>query len=257
MATTSEAAVQPYDGQFYGDLHDRSKANAEAILPLVLEMVPGVRSVVDVGCGAGVWLAEFRRLGVEDFLGLDGDWVLGSGKLAIPRDRFVTTDLNSPIDVGRKFDLAVSFEVGEHLKTECSATFVKSLTGLADVVAFSAAIPGQGGTYHINEQWPDFWVDLFKAEGFEAFDVVRAHVWERPDLGWCRQNILIFARSGANPELSESLRRRVCGPLRIVHPDLYLTRMNHPNLRDADVSVRQAAGLLLRRLKASLGSKSK
>ena len=61
----------------------------------------------------------------------------------------------------RKFDLAISLEVAEHLKSSSSEDFVQSLTTLAPMILFSAAIPHQGGLHHINEQWLEYWGDLF------------------------------------------------------------------------------------------------
>jgi ribosomal protein L11 methylase PrmA len=33
------------------------------------------KSVVDVGCGLGTWLTAFNKEGVEDILGIDGEYV--------------------------------------------------------------------------------------------------------------------------------------------------------------------------------------
>jgi hypothetical protein len=76
-----------YDETFYGDHADKARSSAEAIVPLVLELV-APRSVVDLGCGLGTWLAVFMRHGVEDYLGVDGEWVARE-RLEIPADRFV------------------------------------------------------------------------------------------------------------------------------------------------------------------------
>ena len=74
----------------------------------------------------------------------------GAEALAIPRECFSAVDLNKSFEVDRRFDLAMSMEVAEHLVPESSANFVRSLTRLSDIVLFSAAVPGQGGTNHIN-----------------------------------------------------------------------------------------------------------
>lgn len=58
--------------------------------------------------------------------------------------------------MNRAFDLAVTVEVAEHLPSSRAQSFVADLVHLASAIAFSAAIPGLGGTKHINEQWPDY-----------------------------------------------------------------------------------------------------
>ena len=113
------------------------------MVPLVLQLLP-VRSVVDVGCGDGSWLVVFRKLGVKEILGIDGEYV-DPGLLQIPQDCFQAFDLAKPFSLGRVFDLAVSLEVAEHLPAECAPGFVECLTRLAPSVLFSAAIPFQGG----------------------------------------------------------------------------------------------------------------
>jgi hypothetical protein len=70
---------------------------------------------------------------------------------------------------------------------------VESLTTAAPVVVFSAAVPGQGGTHHINLQWPWYWRELFKRQGFVCFDAIRPLLWCDDRVDWVyRQNIYAF-----------------------------------------------------------------
>src|SRR6267142_2976236 len=147
-----------YTKQFYEEHRDGAKRSAEVIAPLVLELLHP-RSIVDIGCGDGNWLAVFCKLGVQDVLGIDGDYV-ERNLLQIPQNSFRSIDLSQPFNLGRTFDLAISLEGAEHLPAACAESFVKSLTRLAPFVLFSAAIPSQGGENHLNEQWPDVWASL-------------------------------------------------------------------------------------------------
>lgn len=198
--------------------------SAEVIVPIVLEVVPA-RSVVDVGCGEGGWLAVFRRHGVDEILGLDGDY-FDRKVLQIPEDRFQACDLTRPLEIKRKFDLAVALEVAEHLPPECAEVFVRGLTELAPVVLFSAAIPFQGGTGHLNEQWPDTWAGLFRERGYVPVDLVRKRVWQNDAVEfWYAQNTLLFVRSDLVERsnlLLEELRQTNRDQLCLVHPTLYL-----------------------------------
>jgi hypothetical protein len=49
-----------YTKAYYDGLREGATRSAEVIVPLVLQLLP-VRSVVDVGCGEGAWLAAFRN----------------------------------------------------------------------------------------------------------------------------------------------------------------------------------------------------
>src|SRR5438046_10610902 len=92
-------------------------------------------SVVDLGCGIGTWLAVFAEHNVGDYVGIDGDYVDRS-QLLIPPERFLSGDLSEPVELNRRFDLAVSLEVAEHLPAASARVLVASLTGLPPVVLF-------------------------------------------------------------------------------------------------------------------------
>ena len=221
-------AEERYDREFFerfqqSQLHQGSKSSAEAVVPLVVELLRP-ESVVDVGCATGTWLKVFEANGVRDYVGVDGDYV-GADSLEIPADRFIAADLRAGAEVDRRFDLAVSLEVAEHLPEDSAAGFVESLTRLAPVVLFSAAIPHQGGIGHVNEQWPEYWRDLFARHDFVALDWVRPRVWENPDVRvWYAQNTLLFVAEeqvAARPELQREYECTRGRPLARVHPTMF------------------------------------
>ena len=186
-------ALLPYDTSFFDFIDDTSLSSARAIVPLVREIVP-CRSIVDVGCGRGAWLRIFQEHGVERILGLDGSYV-DRTKLLIPQESFRQTDLAKPFQIEGSFDLAVCLEVAEHLPRSRSADFVKELCRAAPAVLFSAAIPGQGGTDHVNEQWPEFWSELFSANAFVRLDPIRPAVLTDSRVTfWYKQNTYLYVR---------------------------------------------------------------
>ena len=128
-----------------------------------------IKSVLDLGCGQGVWLASWVRLGAKDVQGIDGPYV-DQERLHIPKERFQGRDLARPVDLGRHFDLVQSLEVAEHLPQSAAEQFVDSLVRHGPLVLFSAATPGQGGENHINEQPWEYWREKFAARGYEVFD---------------------------------------------------------------------------------------
>jgi SAM-dependent methyltransferase len=236
--------AQPYDELFYRNHRDRSLRSAREIVPVVLEFVRP-RRVVDVGCGVGQWLSVFSELGVPEVLGVDGDYVRRE-MLLIPRERFLARDLTKPLGVEGRFDLAVSLEVAEHLHEEHAANFVAALVALAPLVLFSAAVPLQGGTHHVNEQWPDYWARHFARHGYLPVDCIRPRVWESDAVEtWYAQNTLMYASAeyiDANPALKAEREKTTGRPLNIVHPKNYLHRSLY--LDGQELSLRQVAGLL-------------
>jgi len=213
-----------YTKGFYERLRGGATRSAEVIVPIVLQLL-AIRSVVDIGCGDGSWLAVFRKLGVVDVLGIDGDYV-DRALLQIPQEHFRTFDLGKPFELGRVFDLAISLEVAEHLPPESAPSLVESLTGTAPAVLFSAAIPHQGGDNHINEQWPEKWAKLFQERGYVPVDCIRRRVWHNEAVEyWYAQNTLLFARADLverNPALKAEHDRTDLGQLSLVHPKQYL-----------------------------------
>jgi SAM-dependent methyltransferase len=221
--------MKSYGSAFYRERHERTIHAAERILTELLELLPPVRSAVDVGCGVGTWLSVLAKKGVTEIQGVDGPW-LEKEMLEIPRGAFQEADLSAPVRLSKRFDLAISLEVAEHLPPERAAGFVGSLTALADFVLFSAAIPFQGGRNHVNEQWPEYWAALFEASGHVALDPFRRRIWNDRDIpSWYRQNTLLFVRRERARELrflrSSGEREREEGPpLSLVHPDAYLEK---------------------------------
>ena len=211
----------PYDAAYHGALYEGARRSAERVLPLVLDAVHPA-SLVDFGCGSGAWVAAALAAGVEDALGVDGPWV-EEATLAIPRERFGAADLSRPLDLGRRFDLALCLEVGEHLPPEAASPLVHTLCRHAPVVLFSAAVPGQGGEGHLNEAWPEAWAALFDGAGFEGRDALRRRIWHDDAVEpWYRQNLLMFCERGwlaADPE--RAVRLEGPRPAALVHPVIW------------------------------------
>lgn len=206
-----------YDAAFYDTIRAGTKASAEVVVPLVLDLLQP-RTVVDVGCGEGWWAKTFADVGGCEVLGLDGPG--GGGVLD---DRFVAWDLRYSFAAVARADLAVSLEVAEHLSARHASRFVADLAAVAPLVLFSAAIPGQGGTGHVNEQWPQYWVDLFNAHGMAVSGALRWLIWgdDRVE-NWYRANLLVAARTPeAYPALFDT---PLAPPWPVVHPVLYDAR---------------------------------
>lgn len=190
------------------------------MVPIVMKMV-NPSSVLDVGCGTGTWLKIFEECGVKDYLGIDGEYV-DLSMLKIPNNRFRPEDLSKPVDLNRKFDLVVSLEVAEHIPESSADVFIETLSKHGNVQLFSAAIPGQGGQHHINEQWPEYWEKKFNDHGFYFHDIIRPIIWnnERIDY-WYKQNIFLVNK--------EKPTQKPFLALSVVHPQLHQRKIEEAN----------------------------
>lgn len=214
-----------YTEKFFSDQKDWSLNSAREIVPLVLKYVQP-KSVVDVGCGLGTFLSVFKEHGIQDILGIDGEYVEKS-MLLISQEKFQPMDVSKPFHVNRTFDLAVSLEVAEHISQDAAIPFVDSLTKLAPVILFSAAIPFQGGTNHINEQWPEYWAELFNQKGFIPIDAIRPQIWKNEKVAfWYAQNILMFADitylKKNNEGFYKAYQETNSNQLSMIHPQQHL-----------------------------------
>ena len=125
-------------------------------------------SVVDFGCGTGSWLKAANEIIKikKELTGIDGEY---SKTIHIFKDaKYIYKDLENKIFIN-KHDLAISLETAEHLSPERSKGFVKDLCSAADVVLFSAAVDGHGGTNHLNERTQSYWINLFKKNKYDPF----------------------------------------------------------------------------------------
>lgn len=241
---------QPYDDRFYAKHTASWERSASALIPPVAAWIRP-RSVLDVGCGTGSWLAAFVAEGAADVIGVDGDYVPRE-QLRIPPDRFLARDLRQPLDLGRRFDLVMSLEVAEHVPPELADQFLDSLVRHGDVVLFSAAIPFQGGEGHVNERWPAWWAERFAARGLRAIDCLRPRLWNDARVQWWyAQNVVLYASEAAlqrHPALQRELATAPATPLPLVHPGKYL-QLADPARRSLRKTLRSLPALVVQSLR--------
>ncbi len=200
-----------YSREFYGRSERYARRSAGRIVPILLSAWRP-ESVLDVGCGAGAWLAAWRAGGIGDLRGVDTASIEDSGYL-LDAGSFTQSDLSRPFDLGRRFSLVQSLEVAEHLPEAAAAGFVSSLCRHADIVLFSAAPPGQGGLHHVNEQPYAYWRERFATKGYRPIDWLRPLiVGDDEILWWYRYNTLLFANDAGFATLPAPIRAAVVPP---------------------------------------------
>lgn len=154
-----------YDEAFFVDNQREGLLHAQWFVPLLIDVFHP-KSLIDVGCGTG----HFVRWALDHGIGA---WSLEGAEWAVEHSLTPLNvrhhDLRKPIEYdprAHKFDLAISIEVAEHIEPEYAETFVETLCSLSDTIVLTAAVPGQGGEHHMNEQQPSYWWKLFLAKGF-------------------------------------------------------------------------------------------
>ena len=193
-----------YGAEFYRFLGCFAMQSARRVVPKLRAVLP-VRSVVDFGCGQGAWLSVWEATGAS-VTGVDGPHIDPTSLLINPDD-FHTADLAGPIELGKQFDLAQSLEVAEHLPPTKAEQFIDTLAAHGAHVLFSAAVPGQGGENHVNEQPLDYWRAIFRQRGYAAIDYLRPLLRHEPEIArWYRSNMILYVSNEAIPALPEKVR---------------------------------------------------
>lgn len=234
--------MNTYDQQFYDQIGPGSARSAEIVLPLVAEVIP-FESCIDVGCGTAEWLRSALDAGATRAIGIDGEHVDRSA-LRIDPSCFLAHHLETQLPHVGRFDLAMSMEVAEHLSGARAASFISDLSGLSDAVLFSGAAPGQGGTHHVNEQWPSYWVRHFAARGYVAFDVVRPWIWDDERVAfWYRQNAFLAINGERHDLIARARERLATAPARWDTPSPEMMRQQIRRAQLAPNTLQAAAEL--------------
>lgn len=148
-------------------------------------------SVIDVGCGVGEW-----SLNNPKYVGIDFN--VPSKNLLIPKEQYQDINLEENIyQNGQiKYDLCLCLEVAEHISPERAEVLVAMICNLSDKVFFSAAIPNQGGTGHVNERWQTYWARLFAKNDFYP-SANQPNIRRNKEIEmWYRQNAILYTHYG-------------------------------------------------------------
>ncbi len=213
-----------YSKDFYKNTTNWAEQSSRKIVPIITDLI-SPKSVIDIGCGDGTWLQQFQLYGVDTILGLDG-YHVSKDIIKIKPEEFIACDLEDPPLIEKLFDLALCLEVAEHLDENISKRFIAFLTELSDIIVFSAAIPMQLGTHHINSQWQNYWQLIFEHHGYLPIITMRTKVWNDPDVAYFyKQNIAIYVKEEKlfiSPKLLDEYEASKKIPMSVVHPENYL-----------------------------------
>lgn len=148
--------------------------------------------LTDVGCGPGHWCEVAHRLGAV-VNGYDLTVVTGRPW------RSIMSDLTKPQELAPA-DMVLCLEVAEHLPKSAANTLCDSVAAAVEPggrLLWSAAIPGQGGAGHLNEQPPEYWVAKLESRCLDVCvsetKTLRS-VWSEiaPNAWWYGRNIVVL-----------------------------------------------------------------
>lgn len=215
---------QLYDEEFYNLIIKYNYPSAQTVVPLVAELVKP-KSIIDFGCGVGCWLKAFDEYcKLKRMMGLEGDWLVKE-KLMVSEKNIRYVDFMNDWEISSEelYDLAICLEVAEHLNEERGNLLLDNMTKVSNIILFSAAIPQQGGSGHVNERWQSYWIQKFQDRKYVCADIIRPNIWGNSKvLAHYRQNMFLFVRKEyieKIPVLQEYIGYPML--MDVVHPDIY------------------------------------
>jgi hypothetical protein len=148
------------------------------------------KSVLDIGCGPGIYVDSLRDIGV-DAVGIDiDDRVHGKQHLTY-QSLFDITDESA--------EVVLCMEVAEHIDPELEDQVVEQVVStVGNTLIWTAAAVGQGGIGHINCKDKEIWAEKITAAGLtrnfkkekELINFAQAGY----RMGWFVNNLLYFER---------------------------------------------------------------
>jgi SAM-dependent methyltransferase len=186
----------PFERRDYGK-RERFRANYEQ-LGRALADVLDFETHLDVGCGQGLLISALSTSHGKDCRGVEGSAAAVEFADACVREKISIATVEE-LRVGQQYDLVSCVEVLEHIAAADADAALRFLTHSARKwLYFSAAIPGQGGTGHINCQPSIHWILSMRRHGFalalDECEALRERIVGMEPCVWLPQNALIFCR---------------------------------------------------------------
>lgn len=196
---TGPQVPNAFDGSWHWDNLFLDEPFIRAVIDLLAP-----QSILDLGCGSGVYPLLYRYLGASDVLGVDG---IEPEATVLDAAHYVKADLQQPFDAGRRFDLVVCLEVLEHLQPEATSVMLDTIARHVKdgaCILFSMAEPGQPGHGHINCKTMSQVLDLWAERGWFPDGNLTLGLRAVASMSWFGRNTLLLRRreeAGASARL--------------------------------------------------------
>ena len=195
--------INEYSDQFYESVTNRAEYSSRIIFSL-LKNALHPKTFVDVGSGDGVWslsaLEHFESINhVEAWDLLAEKTYLDIAKKRFPSKNIISKRIDfesSDYGVEMVYDLAVCLETFEHLSPSACEKLSLFFSSHTRILIFSGAVPGQGGTNHINEQPFKTWQRNLLDFGFFPLDFIRPNIQDKKNVpSYYKNNIVLWVNS--------------------------------------------------------------
>lgn len=185
-----------YNDEFYLSVGDRG-FEASRIVFKILKSFIDPKIIFDYGCGYGIW-ANYAasQFPSSTVVGFDLNSTIAKNKVSkelLQNLHYESINFETHEYSYKKSNLAICLEVVEHISQDRANLHILRMCQTSEVILFSGAVKGQGGTGHINEQPLEYWVNQFKSHGWIPIDIIRPLIKHNPKIpSYYKNNILLF-----------------------------------------------------------------
>lgn len=157
-------------------------------------------SVLELGCGGGDMLPFFQALGIEKYLGVDGNPIAFKHSPYIQKkpEHFRLLNLQEEIDFGMKFTAVCTFEVLEHIVEDKLDGIIKTIANHLgkDSIFLGTASLQDDLDVHVTVRPRDFWLNKFAEHGLvphEKHEQYEKLLADNHPFNWDGDNTNVFA----------------------------------------------------------------
>jgi SAM-dependent methyltransferase len=186
-----------YERDFHTSIENDEYPQAVRLAEYISEYC-NFKTFLDFGCSTGLYLKEIKcRVPIQNE-STGFEFSEDAVKHALCSD-VIRFDLTKPLLREKKDDtLGLCLEVLEHIDDEHWLPVLTNISKLCDVIIFSAASPGQGGTGHINCRPKIDWIRRFHSLGWVIDLDHTRHMLQRITngyhMGWFANNVMILVK---------------------------------------------------------------
>lgn len=152
-------------------------------------------SFLDFGCSTGLYLREVQ-IKMPDIHAVGFEFSKEAVDSALC-NYVLQADLTNPVEIERiPNTLGLCLEVLEHIEDKYWRQVLENMTRSCDKIIFSAAVPGQGGTGHINCRPKIDWIKRFHELGWvvdlDASRHLINYMQQGYHMGWFSNNAMVL-----------------------------------------------------------------
>jgi hypothetical protein len=176
-----------WDGDDVNDEHCYDPSLEKWIISFLKK--EGGETLLDLGCGLATYSKSFHRAGFK-VKAYDGNPYTPELTGGFAEVMNLATPCTLPIS-----DWVICLEVGEHIPKECESVIIHNMHAHAKKgIITSWAVPGQGGTGHVNCQTNEYIKSIFGSLGYTNDMDAELDARKHCDLHWFRDTVMIFRK---------------------------------------------------------------